>query len=225
MTWLSALALGFLWSFVVSIHCAAMCGAFALMGGGVWRWQLGRLVGYGTLAAAIGGVGHGWVAAGLWAPLRVVPLGLSIVGVTVAAAALGQWWRLPAWRAPWIAPLQAVARRAGPWAPWWLGVGTALLPCGTSWGALSLAVGAGSAAAGFGIGVGLWLGSLPALLLTGWVGRKAFDSGLSPTVRRTLAVALWLGAMVAVGTRWEGLDGGEHCEVPVASGGGGWLRP
>ena len=178
-----------------SVHCAGMCGGFALgvAAGGPRGRALGRLGLYalgkaltyaalGLLAARAAHAAHvteGGPALAGPAAAEGAPRDLAVAaGAFLVLAGLAQLGlRLPRPELAFtralaraLAPLLAAARSLGGWAAA-LGTGalTGLLPCGLSWSALALAtqVGPGTAAAGlFAFG----LATAPALAAVGWGG-------------------------------------------------------
>jgi sulfite exporter TauE/SafE len=191
-------------------HCVGMCGPFVLGqvmtdlergpgGYGEWRrlkgaalapYHLGRLTTYaglGALAGAVTGVFastsvFGWLSGGLLvvgASLMVVQaLGLTLGGNSPLAGVL---MRL-------AAPL-SMAR--GSAARYGLGVVLGFLPCGLLYGALAAAGGTGSAAEGAIAMAAFAVGTMPALVATGWggllVGRRLREKA------RWIAMPLLLG--------------------------------
>jgi uncharacterized protein len=165
-------------------HCVAMCGAacagIARAAGdrgtwALWQFQLSRLVGYALMGAAVAASVQGlaWfgthtaVVRPLWIMLHVAALLLGLALVWLA--------RQPAWVDGWS---QHVWRKAKPVigalgrrAPFVLGVGWALMPCGLLYSALLVA-------------------SLSASVWDGALVMAAFAAGTS--VAMTVAPWLWL---------------------------------
>lgn len=149
-----------------SLHCAGMCGPFALALGGAGRgaarsrlvaYVLGKCIAYGVLAAFVAG-GMGVLAAGaLEDQERALALTRSVLawtasGVMVLAGAhgVGLRWRgtgrlTAAMHVPFAALLGA-ARTLPPLASaLTLGLINGCLPCGLSWAAIVLAASHGGA--------------------------------------------------------------------------------
>lgn len=188
-------------------HCTAMCGPLAVYacsgrpgGSGPARYQLGRFISYSALGALAGAVG-GATAVSLPGTWGSALLSWSLaLGLGLAALRL---WRRP--RQPLVtlrsskaeASESVISRALGALGnhPFWVGLGTALLPCGALAAAVLIAASTGSA----------WLGTLSMLafsLVSGlglvgaaWVFRKvALRPG--PATSRVLAVVLALGAIL-----------------------------
>jgi uncharacterized protein len=182
------------------VHCVGMCGPFVLgqvMSGlerapaayGEWRrlagaalapYHLGRLTTYAALGAVAGATtalfastsAFGWLSGGL----LVVAACLMIV--QALGLALGGGSPLTGVLARLAAPLSAAR---GPAARYGLGVVLGFLPCGLLYGALAAAGGTGSAIDGAIAMAAFALGTMPALVATGWggilVGRRLRERG------------------------------------------------
>ncbi|MGD8316394.1 MAG: sulfite exporter TauE/SafE family protein [Myxococcales bacterium] len=190
-------------------HCTAMCGplaAYACSGGrggaARARYQMGRSVSYSVLGALAGAVG-GATAISLPQAWGSALLSWSLaLGLGLAALRL---WRRPAQplvklqtQKPDSADSRA-SRALGALGthPFWVGLGTALLPCGALTAAVLIAASTGSA----------WLGSLSMLSFSlvsglGLVGAAWIFQSLArrpgPTTSRMLAVVLALGAILFI---------------------------
>jgi len=183
------------------LHCAGMCGAFALTAKGRPEWHAGRATTYlvlGAAAGAIGGVFGGGapsirLAAAILASLVLVLFCLQLGGFLSRSIGASAPLR------PLAALLRSVARPdgggvtalAGRFA---LGAAGSLVPCGVVYAGLALASVAGSAAGGALVMGGFALGTAPALILTA-AGRRLFGEwGRRLLVRRAAALlALALG--------------------------------
>ncbi len=180
---------GFLAFFLVGLlggtHCVGMCGGIvgALAMGGAPRLSLhlayngGRIASYAMAGALVGGLGSASLALAGQLPLRIalyilanlmlIALGLYLMGLTRALAfteRLGQnLWRhiQPATRR--FLPARSVAQ-AFP-----LGLLWGWLPCGLVYSALATALTAGSAGRGALLMLAFGLGTLPNLLLAGFL--------------------------------------------------------
>ncbi len=204
-------------------HCLAMCGAAwpgitsapgAAGSRAMWGFQIGRLLGYGSLgalaAASMQGLGWLTVQSAAFRPLW------SFFHVLLMVLGLWLLWRAepPAWLGAWtqgiwrrIKPIgQRQAARSEVAAPFLLGLVWALLPCGLLYSAVMLAAlsdgvwqGAQVMAA-FALGGALALGLVPWALrrwrrspsgMTAWGPWGVRLAGLSLAL--SSGAALWLG--------------------------------
>jgi sulfite exporter TauE/SafE len=202
-------------------HCLGMCGGLqaALMPAattGLWRLQCGRSLAYTLLGAVAGGLGAGLgsglgagLGNGFTAPavnvLRLLASLMATLALLSLAARLvfrrdllglerlgGYFWR-------WLQPL---ARRAGEWREPWrsyaLGMVWAFIPCGLVLSMAALAATTGAAWHGAFLLAAFALGTWPALLGAGAVGRltglatRAVPSRANTWARWALAMALVL---------------------------------
>jgi sulfite exporter TauE/SafE len=214
-------------------HCTAMCGplaAYACSGrpgaSGQARYQLGRFVSYSVLGGIAGAVG-GVTAVSLPGPWGSALLSWSLaLGLGLAAFRL---WRRPdqplvslrkkeeaTTESSGSAALQALGRH-----PFFVGLGTALLPCGALAAAVLIAASTGA----------LVLGALSMLAFAvvsgvGLVGAtwlfERFARRPRPATSRVLAVVLALGAIMFVIRPVHALRHGEpaacHSPAQEASG-------
>lgn len=182
MTWLlvpSVLAA----SLLGSLHCAAMCGAFACMASDrhgetdlrlQGPYQTGRLLAYLLLGALAGGAGVALNVVGWRAGLsHAASLGMGLLLITWGGARL---WHLrhqaarPSGAAPrwWQHLAGAWLRRVAEATPnrraAWTGLLTGLLPCGWLWVFVAVASGTASVPSGMLVMAVFWLGSVPALV-------------------------------------------------------------
>lgn len=207
---LSALVMGLLGG----PHCVAMCGAACAgiarsaaprSGSALFQFQFSRMVGYAAMGAMAGGTVQGlaWFGSNtavlrpLWTMVHVAALVLGVLLVWHA--------RQPAWVDGWG---QMVWRKAKPViasmggkAPFVLGVGWALMPCGLLYSALLVASLSASAVDGafimaaFSLGTSAMLTAGPWLLLrvrggsTGSWGIRLAGAALMVTS----GWALWMG--------------------------------
>ncbi len=180
-------------------HCAGMCGPFVLAqvaakadranaagalrrlgGAALVPYHAGRLLGYALLGAVAGGAAGLLAAATGWRPLLAVPMGLAaVLMLSQGLARLGlrvvpPTARLPALLADGVVrglrPLLA-APATGWRGPLLLGFLLSGLPCGLLYGALVAAAAAGSALAGALAMAAFALGTVPALVGVGLLGR------------------------------------------------------
>jgi sulfite exporter TauE/SafE len=167
------------------VHCVGMCGGIlsALSMGGAPRlrlhlaYNLGRILSYTLAGGAVGALGAGSVAlAGQWplrlllltfANLMLVALGFYLLGATRALALterLGQRvWRRVHPLGKRFLPVRRVTQ-AFP-----LGMLWGWLPCGLVYSALATALGTGSTLKGGLLMLAFGLGTLPNLLLAGFL--------------------------------------------------------
>ncbi len=168
-------------SLLGSVHCAAMCGAFACFAAGRsggWSsrhlpYHFGRLVSYLLLGILAGTVGIGLNRAGRLAGVAdaaVVAMALLLIGwgahtlIGATVPGLGrvrppEWWQRRV--GTWLARLEG----RGPVVRGTVtGLLTGLLPCGWLWAFVAVAGGTGTPWRGALVMAVFWLGSVPALL-------------------------------------------------------------
>ena len=204
LTLLSAVVIGWLGG----VHCLGMCGgivsALALSAPQAGRsrillaYNLGRCVTYmvlGCLAGALGqlstqALGVAPTVLYALANLLLIGMGLYLLGIPWLVRPLEQGGQ-HLWR-----HIEPLSRRLFPvnTLPRALGVGLlwGFLPCGLVYSALATAFAAGSAVAG-----GVWmaafaLGTLPNLLLAGWVGAHTLQQLRQSSLR-------WLAGLLVAG--------------------------
>lgn len=219
LTFLSAIAIGWLGG----VHCLGMCGgivsALALSAPAVQRrrillaYNLGRCLTYvvlGALAGALGSVGTQVVGIApnvlyALANLLLIGMGLYLLGLPGLIRPLEQGGQ-HLWRC-----IEPLSRRLFPvnTSGQALGVGLlwGFLPCGLVYSALATAFALGTAHQG-----GLWmaafaLGTLPNLLMAGWIGAATLQQIRQSAVR-------WLAGLLVAGWGAYGL-------VRLALAGGG----
>lgn len=197
---------GSLWAvFLVGLtggfgHCIAMCGPISAAGGvwsgaaasadgrrarGVALWQLGyqvgRIVTYTAIGAALGALGSLAAVRGALGPLQrilwllageiMIVMGLAIAGVPLLAR-FGR--SIEAGYAKttsgWFRRAYTALRKAGPRASLPFGMLMGLMPCGFLMSAEFYAVGTGSAIAGGATMLAFGLGTIPALAASGAIG-------------------------------------------------------
>lgn len=190
-------------------HCTAMCGPLAAYacsgrpgGSGLGRYQLGRFVSYSALGGIAGAVG-GVTAVGLPGAWGGALLSWSLaLGLGLAAFRL---WRRP--DQP-LVPLRAkptsASESTGPRAlralgrhPFFVGLGTALLPCGALAAAVLIAASTGTPALGALSMLAFAVVSGVGLVGAAWLFER-FSRRPRPTTSRVLAVVLALGAVMFV---------------------------
>jgi hypothetical protein len=207
----------FLSLFIVGLlgggHCVGMCGgivgALALQGGARPRWPLhlaynaGRIASYamaGAFVGAIGSLGSLGLVAGPALPLRqglyvlaslmLVAMGLYLIGLTATLSWLeragnGIWRRIQPLTSRFL-PVRGVAQALP------LGLLWGWLPCGLVYSALVSALATGSASGGAAAMLAFGLGTLPNLLLAGYVFAR-FRSFAQARAVRVLSGLLVLG--------------------------------
>ncbi len=188
-------------------HCVAMCGPLAVFASGLdpakargrlARHQLGRGLAYTALGAIAGRSGAAltrflapdWVSIGLGV--------LLAAGMLLAASRLRGSGRSSRGSIVSIGrrPRRSLATRLFAWMPedpTWIGVISALLPCGALYSALFIAAGAGTAAAGAASMAAFALSSGLGLLAAG-----AWSARPSENVRRGLAAVMVVGALLVL---------------------------
>jgi len=192
-------------------HCVGMCGgivgALALQGNGARpRWPLhlaynaGRIASYAIAGAIVGALGSLTLVAGPTLPLRqglyllaslmLVAMGLYLIGMTGSLAWLeragqGIWRRIQPLTARFL-PVRGVAQALP------LGLLWGWLPCGLVYSALVSALATGSVLRGAGAMLAFGLGTLPNLLLAGYVFVR-FRSFAQARAVRLLSGLLVLG--------------------------------
>ena len=194
-----------------SLHCAGMCGGFALAvaaGGGQGRGRfarrqlahaLGKALTYGVLGLALSlGLGGNLVDG----PLRAAAAWLA--GGTLVLLGLGWLGLVPRWRPRWgpatrlASGFRWLARQAqglpGGSGAFAAGAVNGLVPCGLSWAALALAATAAPATAFLGPFVFGWT-TAPALALVA-LGPRLTRAAILRRVRPFLPAAIGLALIL-----------------------------
>jgi sulfite exporter TauE/SafE len=169
-------------SLLGSTHCIAMCGGLVLSLGGaprpsLWGYHLGRLTGYSLLGGAAGVLGQKvfesqsfsflpWIAAGL------IALSFIVMGVQLFRGQSPALFRIPS---PFLVKLHQKTRNA----PFFIGLFSALLPCGWLHTFVLGAIATRNPVQGALYLTLFWLGTVPALSLT----QVMIDSFLKPFQR------------------------------------------
>ncbi len=205
-----------------SLHCAGMCGPFALLARSAPAWHVGKAATYGMLGALAGLVGAGaarapwlgWVAVAA-AVVAVVGAAASIAGIplpgTSRAARPAAWAAGMVRRAATAEPRSLTTRRFG------FGVASGLLPCGLVYGGLGLAMTAGGPLEGAVVMAGFALGTVPALGIVGASSRLLARPGLLRW-RRPAAAFFLVCSLAAIAHRAPTAVHEEDCAPGVASG-------
>lgn len=188
-----------------SLHCAGMCGAFALTARGRPEWHAGRLVTYAGLGLVAGTLGG--AAAGSASPLlRVLAAVLASLVLAWFSLQLGGWIRAGQASGRAFAPLARVLRRVATSegtsavaSRFALGAAGSLVPCGVVYGGLALAALAGSPLAGAVVMVGFGLGTAPALVLVSGGSTALRRLGRRAQLRQAAAI---LALLLGLGSIW-----------------------
>ena len=221
-----------------SVHCAAMCGAFACMAGGgrraggggssptrPWRANVayhgGRLLSYIALGVVAGGIGArvddlGRLAGVGRAAAIVAGMLMVVWALDAIAASFGVRSRLaraPEWMQRAMGRVLRVGREAGETGRAFLiGLVTTLLPCGWLYTFVAVAGGTGSTIGGAAVMTVFWIGTVPMLLAVGAGAARLFG----PLARRlpvaSAVVVLVLGLLSIAGKLRTPVDGvhGSH---------------
>jgi hypothetical protein len=241
---ISALISAWLAGMLGGAHCVAMCGGFvAALGvpresgavvplrssGALVLWQLpyhaGRIASYTLVGAVFGAVGGIALAApsllsvqrGLYV---IANLFLLVLAVAIVAGAGHSGWLQRAGAGLFAGILPAVRSlraRAGLPARVGLGLVWGFVPCGLTYSVLPLALFAGSGLDGAAVMLAFGVGTLPSLLVVGWMAGRA-RRWLGRTSVRYAAAAL-LAAFAGAGI-YRALFGpmatgqGPFCLVP-----------
>jgi sulfite exporter TauE/SafE len=208
-------------------HCTAMCGplaAFACSGrpgaSGQGRYQLGRFLSYSALGAIAGAVG-GATAVSLPGAWGSALLSWSLaLGLGLAAFRL---WRRPEQA---LVPLRAKTSKASESTgskvlralgrhPFFVGLGTAILPCGALAAAVLIAASTGAPILGALSMLAFAVVSGVGLVGAAWLFER-FSRRPRPATSRILAVVLALGAVMFVIRPVHALRHGEPaaCHAP-----------
>ena len=214
-------------------HCTAMCGplaAYACSGqpgaSGQTRYQLGRFVSYSLLGAVAGAIG-GVTAVSLPQAWGSALLSWSLaLGLGLAALRL---WRQPSQplvtlRRKRDEPKPSVVSRAIDGLgrhPFFVGLGTALLPCGALAAAVLIAASTGSLVLGSLSMFAFALVSGVGLIGATWLFER-FAHRPRPATSRILALVLGLGAILFVIRPVHALRTGDlsSCHAPAGDGAG-----
>ena len=215
-------------------HCAGMCGPFVLQQaamrgekvpaagmtemhrlGGILLvpYHLGRITTYAALGALAGGLfgsithlsGQHWIAALLLGLAALLMFGMALgrIGIIrrkLIAASGGA--------ATWTAPVANAATRlfrdpVG-WRGYGLGVILGFLPCGLLYAALMSAGAGGDPLVGAMAMAAFALGTVPALLLVGLIGRLAWRRW-QPYMAPVLPILLFVNAAMLAYLAWSSL--------------------
>ena len=168
-----------------SIHCVGMCGPIALalpyqgpnrwkVAGGVFLYNLGRVVTYTLLGAAIGILGKGLLIAGVQTYLSIA-LGIAILIIAVLAIPVeSRIARFPiiARLNQWVSrQMGYFLRQTGRFSTLFIGMLNGLIPCGLVYMAIAGAVSAGGILQGSAYMALFGLGTIPLLAITAVAGQ------------------------------------------------------
>lgn len=200
----------FVASLLGSVHCGAMCSAFAcLANGGAQRgawYHGGRLLAYITLGAIAGAFGAQLDRAGLIANVqRTAALVTSVALVVWGLVQLRSAMRARSFRGAtqWGGVLSRIVARTSDWDPRTraatIGLTTALLPCGWLWAFIATAMGTGSQQRAALVMLVFWTGTVPMLVAVA-AGAKRWGPIARvrwPLASASLVVMLGLGELAS----------------------------
>lgn len=191
------------------VHCVGMCGGIVgalsfhdgkpLIGRGVqhFSYNAGRIATYAVAGGIVGGIGQaGIFFAGrqlapfhyLFANLMLIALGLYLVGITrfivpIEQAGSHLWKKLQPLSKRFL-PARTIGQSFTVGAIWgWL-------PCGLVYSALATALSAGSITGGAYLMLAFGLGTLPNLLLAGFMATRLRAFTQQPVVRYAGGIAV-----------------------------------
>jgi sulfite exporter TauE/SafE len=191
-----------------SLHCAGMCGAFALVARSGAAWHLGRVLSYVALGAAAGAVGRAVGSASV-GPAMTIAVAV-VASVVLVLSSLQLAGRLPrglgssragAWLARPLRRLAEAEGRALHVRRLLFGLANGLIPCGVVYAGLALAAVAGGALAGATVMAAFGLGTLPALVALVLGARRLGTWGRRPWLRQAAAGIALLVGLLSVWTR------------------------
>jgi uncharacterized protein len=197
-------------SLLGSVHCGAMCSAFACMANGAGKrgawYHGGRLLAYVTLGAAAGALGAGLNTAGLIANVQrtaALVTSAALIGWGVVQLRAAMRARPFSGAARWGAVLGRQLSRTAEWDPRVraaaIGVTTGLLPCGWLWAFIATAMGTGATLRGAAVMAVFWAGTVPMLAaLTAGVRRFGpLASVRWPLASASLVLLLGIGQLAS----------------------------
>lgn len=197
-------------SLLGSVHCGAMCSAFACLanGGaqrGVW-YHGGRLLAYVTLGVAAGVVGAGLDRAGLIANVQrtaALVTSVALIAWGLLQLRLAMRARRFAGASQWGGTLARLVSRTAAWDPRAraaaIGLTTALLPCGWLWAFIATAMGTGAPLRAAAVMSVFWVGTVPMLAAVA-AGAKRWGPATRvrwPLASASLVVLLGVGELTA----------------------------
>lgn len=207
------LGAAFLTGLLGSVHCVAMCGAFAAsctrVPRGLPAWHAGRIGTYALLGAIAGAAGRllpgpPWVPAAVAAGL-LLWFALALAGLVPEPRLIPRGLTSAAGRA---------AGTPSPAAQAAFGVANGFLPCGLVYSALSIPVALADPARGALAMIAFGAGTLPALSVAALGLRRLVMTSMWR--RRVLAVLVLATGAWAIWTRAAGTGTAEHHHAPKA---------
>jgi uncharacterized protein len=196
-------------SLIGSVHCGAMCSAFACLASrqrtsGAW-YHSGRLLAYLTLGALAGMLGAVINGAGALLQMQrtaaiataalLIVWGVSQLLIVLRTQRLGT-------AAPWAARMGALLDRTAAWDPraraFSIGMLTGLLPCGWLWAFLATALGTGAPLPAALVMTVFWVGTVP-MLVAVTAGARRFGPLARvrwPLASASLVLLLGVGQLV-----------------------------
>ncbi len=215
-----------------SLHCAAMCGGFAVATRGKLPYHTGRGAAYVALGLMAGAAAGVLDLAGetLLGVQRIAGVSLGVVLILIAARELGWLSRRPvllkiedraaAGRIARLRRFTAQQLNKDGWLPAFIVGGlSAALPCGWLWGFVALAGATGGPASGAMVMGAFWAGTVPALLVVGGLSR-VIGSRLRHLAPRITAVGLLLAGVLSLAGKWmpgpagDGMPSAAQCHPP-----------
>lgn len=197
-------------SLLGSVHCGAMCSAFACLANGTAKrgawYHGGRLLAYMTLGTAAGALGASLNTAGLIANVqRTAALATSAALIVWGAVQLRAAMRTRpfAGAARWGSVLGRQLARTAEWDPRAraaaIGLTTGLLPCGWLWAFIATAMGTGAPLRGAAVMAVFWAGTVP-MLAAVTAGARRFGPLASvrwPLASASLVLLLGIGQLAS----------------------------
>lgn len=192
-------------------HCIGMCGGFVVLAHGagtsargarrLTAYLTGKTATYALLGVLAGAIGH--LVSGLTGAQTALSVAVGVFLVIIGLGAAGVIpERLPGFSTvgPWIGRL--LGRLVGSTrirGPLILGLLNGLLPCGLVYAAVAKAAGTGSMPGGALQMVAFGVGTMPALVLTAWMGGR-----LGPVAQRRIArIGGWLVVLFGLYVLWR----------------------
>ncbi len=196
----------FLVGLLTGTHCIAMCGGIALSqsgGGSAFvssaMYNGGRTASYTVMGAVFGALGTV-----ISYTMQVKSLVFTMVGLLVALIGINMWGLLPGLRA--LVPQQssfcsvtAAGRRRFAARPLIVGLLTGVMPCGSMYAMWLLAMSSGSAASGALIMLAFVLGTVPLMLLFGYLGSLLPRKGLKYMLKLGAVLVTAFGIKMLIG--------------------------
>ncbi len=197
-------------SLLGSVHCGAMCSAFACLANGSSRrgpwYHGGRLAAYLTLGLAAGVLGAGLDRAGAIADVQrtaALVTSVALVGWGAYQLQAARRARTFAGASQWGGTLARVLARTADWDPRLrataIGLTTGLLPCGWLWAFVATAMGTGAPLRAATVMFVFWLGTVP-MLVAVTAGAKRWGPAARvrwPLASASLVLVLGLGELAS----------------------------